>query len=156
MRILSVIALSLAFLCGVTGWTVASGMPSALAQDKAGAESGNTGSGAENTGKSTESDSPTLFFSTMTDIPAMEGLVELDDYALVYDKPEGRIAEMAARIEGGDVEAVRDYYKNTLPELGWRFETEDAYTRGSEMLTFFYEQRQGLQYVLITVQPLQM
>ena len=96
---------------------------------------------------------PTLFFTALSDIPAMNGLIELEDYTLVYDKPEGRIIEMVARLEGQSIENVRQYYKSTLPELGWRVVNDNLYARGAENLSLGYETRNGQSYVRFTIQP---
>lgn len=96
---------------------------------------------------------PTLFFTALSDIPAMNGLIELEDYTLVFDKPEGRIIEMVARLEGQTIASVRSYYRSALPEMGWRRVSEDRYARGSEDMIFAFETRDGQSYARITVQP---
>lgn len=100
---------------------------------------------------------PAVFFSALADLPAMHGLVELEDYTLAYDKPEGRIVEMVARIEGHSIDDVRNYYSNTLPQLGWRALEQDVFLRGSEQIRFEYDEKQndGVQdeFVRITVEP---
>src|SRR3546814_6431381 len=49
----------------------------------------------------------------------MPGLTEQADTAVVFDKPTGRIVEVAAT---GPVDpaAVIGFYGRTLPQLGWR------------------------------------
>ena len=58
------------------------------------------------------------FFATVSDLPLMPGLTESAETALVFDKPSGRIVEVAAT---GAVSAttVRSFYGETLPQLGW-------------------------------------
>ncbi len=53
------------------------------------------------------------------DLPLMPGLVSVAGSAVVFDKPEGRIVESAAR---GKLTryAVTRFYTQTLPQLGWR------------------------------------
>jgi len=53
------------------------------------------------------------------DLPLMAGLVSVAGSAVVFDKPEGRIVESAAR---GKLTryAVTRFYTQTLPQLGWR------------------------------------
>ena len=48
----------------------------------------------------------------------MAGLAELTDEALFYDKPEGRIVEVAARGAVLQKDAMA-FYADTLPQLGW-------------------------------------
>lgn len=95
----------------------------------------------------------TVFFQTLQDIPAMQGLSEIEDYALVFDKPEGRIVEMVAQIKGASVDAVRRYYAGVLPQLGWAKEREDHYIRGNERLALDFEQESAGNFVRFTVEP---
>jgi hypothetical protein len=96
---------------------------------------------------------PTLFFETLQDVPVMPGLTELEDYTLVFDKPEGRIIEMVARIDGASVSDVRDYYRRSLPQLGWVMASQDSYTRGEEHLSLNFESEQNDSFLRMTVQP---
>ena len=95
----------------------------------------------------------TLFFETLQDVPVMPGLTELEDYTLVFDKPEGRIIEMVARIDGASVSDVRDYYRLSLPQLGWVMTAPDSYTRGEEHLSLNFEREQKDSFLRMTVQP---
>lgn len=60
----------------------------------------------------------TLFLADMDDMPLAPGLTEIDAERVVFDKPEGRIVRTAAQ---GAVtqQAVREFYADTLPALGW-------------------------------------
>jgi len=95
----------------------------------------------------------TLFFETLQDVPVMPGLTELEDYTLVFDKPEGRIIEMVARIDGASVSDVRDYYRRSLPQLGWVMASQDVYMRGEEHLSLNFESEQNDSFLRMTVQP---
>ncbi|HEX7775804.1 MAG TPA: hypothetical protein VF449_04685 [Parvibaculum sp.] len=79
-------------LCGLS---VASA-PHALAEEKAGG-----------------------YLDAVEDMPLMEGLHETGEGGIVFDKPNGRIVRAIA---DGDVTAaaVRSFYIETLPQLGWR------------------------------------
>lgn len=59
------------------------------------------------------------FAETVSDLPLMPGLTEQTEHAMVFDKPNGRIVELAA---AGPVDpsAVLGFYGRTLPQLGWR------------------------------------
>ncbi|MCD8498390.1 MAG: hypothetical protein LRZ85_10205 [Alphaproteobacteria bacterium] len=65
------------------------------------------------------------FFESLPDIPLMEGLTELPSESSLFDKPEGRIAEVTAA--GSDItfEAVTVYYKQSLPQFGWQLVKTD-------------------------------
>lgn len=95
----------------------------------------------------------TLFFETLQDVPVMPGLTELEEFTLVFDKPEGRIIEMVARIDGASVHDVRDYYRLSLPQLGWNRASQDNYLRGEEHLSLNFEREQNDSFLRMTVQP---
>lgn len=60
------------------------------------------------------------FLSAASDIPLIDGLVELDDGVLVFDKPQGRIVQLTAVRDAGLTSAqVANFYRNSLPNLGW-------------------------------------
>lgn len=72
------------------------------------------------------------FVSTIEDLPLMPGLVE-EAGGLVFDSPGGRIVEAFAT---GEVNqgAVRAFYGETLPQLGWRPLGGGVYQREREIL----------------------
>jgi hypothetical protein len=80
-----------------------------------------------------QGEAPSAFLSEVPDLPLMAGLVEIDDAGVVFDKPEGRIVERYAR---GEVAAasVLEFYRLTLPELGWRTENPSRFLREGERL----------------------
>ena len=61
------------------------------------------------------------FLSTIDDMPLADGVVEIEDGAMVFDKPAGRIVQVTA-LRDGDVAVadIRRFYADTLPNLGWR------------------------------------
>jgi hypothetical protein len=61
------------------------------------------------------------------------GLVEVVENGAVFDAPTGRIATGYAN---GQVAAaaVRDFYDQTLPQLGWEVVRPGTYRRQSETL----------------------
>ena len=69
----------------------------------------------------------------LPDLPLMPGLTEIEDAGIAFDKPDGRIVEAYA---GGPVEAraVRAFYRETLPQLGWRLAGADVFAREGERL----------------------
>lgn len=62
-------------------------------------------------------------FAALTGIPAMEGLAEVPDTLVVFDKEEGRIVEASFRgeVEAGEAAA---FYRETLYQLGWALKDE--------------------------------
>jgi len=73
------------------------------------------------------------FLPTLEDVPLMEGLSVDDGDVMVFDTPEGRIAEAEA---GGPVERdkVIEFYRTTLPHLGWMPNGKGGFEREQEVL----------------------
>ena len=72
------------------------------------------------------------FVSTIEDLPLMPGLIE-EEGGMVFDSARGRIVETFATgwVNEG---AVRDFYDETLPQLGWRPLGQGAFQRENEIL----------------------
>jgi hypothetical protein len=92
------------------------------------------------------------YIDKIADLPLMDGLREVPDAGVSFDKPSGRIVEAFAH---GDTTAtaVRRFYEETLPQLGWTALGRDAYGRESEKLTLDYLGRGGDLTVRFTIQP---
>ena len=73
------------------------------------------------------------FVPGVEDLPLMPGLTAPANDAVVFDQPEGRIVESAAR---GDVsaDAITAFYTQTLPQLGWRPAGAGRWAREGERL----------------------
>jgi len=91
----------------------------------------------------------TAYFSGLDDLPLPPGFSESAPPG-VFEAPEGRILAMSAEGAGEGL-AVRNFYYETLPALGW---TEHAsadgvveFRRGREHLTFTLE-RVGARWLL--------
>lgn len=69
------------------------------------------------------------FLDAVEDMPLMDGLAETGDGGIVFDKPTGRIVRCVAE---GDVApaAVRAFYIETLPQLGWTRAEEEELIEG--------------------------
>lgn len=73
------------------------------------------------------------FVPGISDLPLMPGLAAVQDEAVVFDVPGGRVVEAWA--EGtGTREAIRSFYGTTLPQLGWRAAGPDLFRREGESL----------------------
>lgn len=81
------------------------------------------------------------FFETLYDIPVKQGLDEVEDMALSFDKAGGRIAEAGASTDVLSDREVISFYKTALEQMGWRQVegTFDPYqfTRENERLSIF-------------------
>ncbi len=72
------------------------------------------------------------FVSTIEDLPLMPGLIE-EEGGMVFDSARGRIAEAYATGPVSEA-AVREFYDDTLPQLGWRPLGQGAFRRENEIL----------------------
>ena len=106
----------------IFGWLVGAGVSAALARD--------------------------AYLSLAPDIPLAPGLSEFDRGQLVFDKPEGRIVRIEAErapAQGANG-AVPNFYRETLPNLGWQLNSSD--NTGDNVLTF----QRGGETLMISVQ----
>ena len=110
----------------VFGWLVGAGVSAALARD--------------------------VYLSLAPDIPLAPGLSEFDGGQLVFDKPEGRIVRIEVeRVSAQGVNgAVPNFYRETLPNLGWQLNSSDntGDKIDDNVLTF----QRGGETLLISVQ----
>ena len=92
------------------------------------------------------------FVSQVEDLPLMPGLTEVSEAGVVFDSPSGRIVEAYAE---GTVSraAVLNFYKETLPQLGWNRRGEAAFDREGEVLTLDFTGRQSALVVRFTLKP---
>lgn len=92
-----------------------------------------------------------VFVPGTEDVPLMPSLRPVANSNVVFDKPEGRIVESAAR---GKVTraAVRRFYAETLPGLGWR-EEGGMWRREGEALAIDMKGRDGDLTVGFTLTP---
>lgn len=87
------------------------------------------------------------YLTAIPDIPLMQGLNEKEgvEAPLVFDKAEGRVIEEAAVINAQlDKKEVLDFYRATLPSLGWKAtmdgENTQRFVRNKEQLIVKVEQ----------------
>jgi hypothetical protein len=97
-----------------------------------------------------------LYVPGTEDVPLMPGLAADEAASLVFDKPQGRIVEAAAR---GAVtrHAVMAFYEESLPQLGWRrtsaTNTQKSFERDGERLSLDFDGRDGNLQVAFTLAP---
>jgi hypothetical protein len=91
------------------------------------------------------------------DVPLMPGLAADDAASVIFDKPQGRIVEAAAR---GAVtrHAVMAFYEESLPQLGWRrtvpkSAATKSFERDGERLSLDFDGRDGNLQVAFTLAP---
>ena len=74
------------------------------------------------------------FLKEVDDLPLPAGFVELPGGTL-FEAPQGRIVE--ATVQGNMLEVeARQFYDQTLPELGWSRTGPDEFQRDKEVLRF--------------------
>lgn len=81
------------------------------------------------------------FFAEIADLPLPPGYAESAG-ASGFDSDHGRLVTVAARGPANSGLAVRDFYYETLPQLGWAASEEGGavvFQRGRERLHFFIE-----------------
>lgn len=74
------------------------------------------------------------FLAGLEDVPVMPGIEVVGNAGVAFDSPAGRIVEAYA---AGAVtrDAVRSYYRSTLPQLGWTRTGPLVFSREGERLT---------------------
>ncbi len=92
------------------------------------------------------------YLAAVADLPLMPGLAEVPGAGLVFDQPSGRIIEAYAQ---GAVSraAVRAFYLDALPNLGWRAKAEALFQREGEELRLDISGADGALIVRFTLQP---
>ncbi len=75
---------------------------------------------------------PDAFVGAIEDLPLMPGLIE-EEGGMVFDSARGRIVEAFATGPVSEA-AVRAFYDETLPQLGWRPLGQGAFQRENEIL----------------------
>jgi hypothetical protein len=77
------------------------------------------------------------FVAGFDDLPLMPSMTEIPDTDVSFDTTAGRIVIAFARSPDGP-ETIRAFYRTVLSQLGWRKQTETAFTREDEVLSFDY------------------
>ena len=92
------------------------------------------------------------YLTAIADLPLMPGLAELPEAGWVFDQPSGRIIEAYAKGPVGRA-AVRSFYLDTLPNLGWHAKAEALFQRDGEELRLDISGNDGALVVRFTLQP---
>lgn len=92
------------------------------------------------------------FFSAIGDLPVMAGLVEVADARMVFDKPEGRIVQVAASGAVSRTDVLR-FYTGVLPRLGWTRAEDGTFRREGERLSLRMRGGDGTLTVQFSLSP---
>ena len=92
------------------------------------------------------------FLSAYEDLPLAPGLTEAAGAGVAFDSPSGRIVEAYAH---GPVKAaeVLKFYAATLPQLGWRRESDTLYRREAEVLRLDPASKGGVLTLRFAISP---
>lgn len=82
----------------------------------------------------------------------MPGLREVVEEGMIFDKPEGRIVEVAAAGKATPRQIVA-FYDAVLPQLGWKRLADATFTRSGETLRYRTETAGGEATVRISIAP---
>ncbi len=93
------------------------------------------------------------YFEALYDVPVMPGLEELPDQALLFDKPDGRIASVVAASKSLTEPQIRQFYEDTLSQMGWKKHTQNQYVRGADRLSLEVVKRPPMTVVHFTLEP---
>ncbi len=92
------------------------------------------------------------FLTAIADLPLAPGLNELSGQGLVFDKPGGRIVEAYAAGQTAAA-AVKVFYGETLPQLGWQPLGGESWRREGERLDVTVLSETGTILVRFTLRP---
>ena len=93
------------------------------------------------------------FASVIDDLPLMPGLKTEEDKDVLFVEPhEGRIAETEAT-GAVDINEVYNFYRRSLPHLGWKVVDGRTYEREGERLRIDAEASGKITTVQFTVKP---
>lgn len=93
------------------------------------------------------------FFHALNDVPVMPGMRELVDESLNFDKPEGRIISVTAVSDTLAPAAIKNFYQEALPQLGWKAESAGVFFRENERLSLIVEQKEGVSIARLQISP---
>lgn len=94
-----------------------------------------------------------VFFEALYDVPVMPGLEEARDQAMLFDKPDGRIASVVAASKTLQPPDVTRFYDESLPQLGWKKTAKNQYIRGGDRLVMDVTRQPPLTVVRFTLSP---
>ena len=94
-----------------------------------------------------------VFFEALYDVPVMPGLEEVKDQAMLFDKPDGRIASVVAASKSLNATEIARFYEESLPQLGWKKTAQNQYVRGSDRLVMDLSKSPPLTVVHFTLSP---
>ena len=94
------------------------------------------------------------FIEGLEDVPVMEGLTQLPNDAISFGNEESRLVEAVLESDTLSFKKVQEFYKSTLPQMGWIYQgyrgSSLVFEREGEVIEISQESATPLQ-VRITV-----
>jgi len=94
----------------------------------------------------------TVYSSVLDDLPLMQGMTEKPDDTVIFDKPGGRIVQFSTETTESAA-AVKDFYQQTLPPLGWKSSQPLQFIRDKEELKIAFDKAGGSTIVRFALTP---
>jgi hypothetical protein len=94
------------------------------------------------------------YFTSIPDIPLMEGMDEVEDQSFVFDKAEGRVVGAVGFLPEASKQDPQKFYFETLGQLGWRPIKSGVFARNNEQLIVNVEKVSGGVLVKFQLVPL--
>lgn len=88
------------------------------------------------------------FINGLEDVPVMEGLSQIPNDSITFGNEESRLVEAILTSDKLKFAQVEKFYKETLPQMGWKCQKEN-----SRLITF-YREGEVLEMVRESVSPL--
>lgn len=94
----------------------------------------------------------TAYSSVLDDLPLMQGMTERPEDTVIFDNPGGRIMEFSAETTASAA-AVKEFYRQALPPLGWKQARPAKFIRDKEMLKIDFAKNNGETIVHFALTP---
>lgn len=62
------------------------------------------------------------FIEGLEDVPVMEGMTQLPNDSIAFGNEESRLVEAILESESSSFSKVENFYRSTLPQMGWIYQ----------------------------------
>ena len=92
------------------------------------------------------------FVYGLGDVPIFKDMSSIEDSYIIFDKVDGRY--LYSEIKGKyEILEIQEYYKQVLPNLGWKFFEKNSFVRADEILEIQYLIDDKETKVVFTISP---
>lgn len=95
----------------------------------------------------------TVFSDILYDIPVKAAWHDVPARQILFETPDGRIAEETYNIPSDTCENIYDFYQNVLPAFGWNAQNLTLYYRTNDQLLLVCEARKTGALLQIGLKP---